>query len=273
MTYVRYTGEMVGWLRENYPLMSNAEVMDAFEARFGVRPSPSGLASKCNALGIRKPRKEWTAEEVEWFVSYVPGHSEPEISAEHERLFGEPLTESQIGNAKTRYGVKSGTHGGRFQKGMVPYNKGRKWDEFMSPEGQARSLGTCYKEGNMPHNALDKPVGCERVDSKDGYVWVKVAERPSRQDCNDNWRLRHHLAWEEANGPVPPSTMIVFADHDKRNFDPNNLVAVPRDLWVRISQMRMEYHDRESLEACMMRARLHRAMGRKRRDVSCQRTS
>ena len=265
MTRLRYTPEMVEWLREWYPQLDNEAVMDAFQARFGVRPGPYGLQSKCSSLGIRKPRKEWTSAEVEWFVSFVPGHTEAEISAEHERLFGEPLTEGQIGNAKARYGVKSGTHGGRFEKGMVPPNKGKRQSEFMSPEAIERTKATRFKKGNMPHNALDKPIGYERVNSKDGYVWVKVAERPSRQDCNDNFRPKHHLVWEEANGPVPPSTMIVFADHDKRNFDPGNLVAVPRNLWCRISQLRMDYWDRESLELCMARARLHAAIGRKRR--------
>lgn len=95
-----------------------------------------------------------------------------------------------------------------------------------------------------------------------------MAERPSRQDCNDNWRMVHHLAWEEANGrPVPPSTMIVFADHDKRNFDPANLVAVPRSLWAIVSRMSMEYSDRETLEACVARAKVHAAISAEKKEL------
>ena len=266
---------MVEWLREWYPLLDNDAVLDRFEHEFGVRPSPSGLQSKCSSLGIRKPRMEWTDERARWFVSFVPGHTESEISAEHERLFGEPLTEGQIGNAKTRYGVRSGTNGGRFAKGHVPSNKGMSWaEQGRSPEACAASLRTCFQKGEVrdrPDGWL-KPVGHERVDSKDGYTWVKV--RDSRTDgiqrnCpghhNENYRLKHHVVWEEHNGPIPPSTMIVFADRDRRNFDPDNLVAVPRRLWSVISHMKMDYGDRESLEACMARARLHSAMARKRK--------
>lgn len=101
------------------------------------------------------------------------------------------------------------------------------------------------------------------VDAKDGYVWVKVKDTPQAQvpgSFNDNFRLLHHVVWERANGrPVPPHTMIVFADRDKRNFDPGNLVAVPRDLWTFISLRSIKYYDAESLRTAMAVARLDRA--------------
>lgn len=263
MTYLRYAPEMVAWLREWYPKLDNEAVMGAFEAEFGVRPSPSGLQSKCSSLGIRKPVKRWTEEEARWFVRYVPGHSESEISAEHERLFGDPLTESQIANAKTRFGVKSGTVGGRFVKGQTPPNKGKMQTEFMTPEGIERTKATRFKKGDVPHNAKGGYVGRERV-GKDGYIQVQVST--GLQDGpNRNFRMKHHVVWEEHNGPIPPHTMIVFADRDKRNFDPGNLVAVPRRLLAVISRMGMAYCDRETLEACMARAELHSAISRKRK--------
>lgn len=218
---------------------------------------------------------KWTPERIAWFVKYVPGHSEREISAEHERLFGFPLTESQIGNAKTRFHVRSGTFGGRFEKGQVPANKGKRWADFMSPDGQARSRATQFKKGEV-HGAEGhvKPIGYERIDAKDGYVWVKVKDTPQAQvpgSFNDNFRLKHHVVWEQANGPIPPHTMIVFADRDKRNFDPANLVAVPRDLWGVISRQKWAYHDAESLGSCIALAKLGRAVyAKKKRPRFCR---
>ena len=198
----------------------------------------------------------WTDERVAWFVGFVPGHSESEISAEHERVFGVPLTKSQIGNAKTKFGVKSGTVGGRFEKGCAGGFKSEEHRRAFMEAGKA----TRYRKGNLPHNAY-QPIGTERIDSKDGYVWVKVAERKTDpKSAHDNWRQKHHLVWEEANGePVPPHTMIVFADHDKRNFNPSNLVAVPRDLWSVIHRRDLDYWDAESLELCMSIAKVDRA--------------
>lgn len=256
--------------------MHGFRLLDAFAAEFGWMPTMGALATRAHDFGLRKPRKEWTAAEVEWFVSFVPGHTESEISAEHERLFGEPLSESQIGSAKTRYGVRSGTHGGRFQKGQASWNKGMRQCDFMSAESIERTKATRFRKGEVRDrpDGWIKPIGHERVDAKDGYVWVKVMD--SRTDgiqpkvpgqFNRNYRLKHHVVWERENGPVPPSTMIVFADHDKRNFEPDNLVAVPRELWSVMSRMGMAYHDRESLAACMARARLHRAIAEKKRSV------
>lgn len=205
----------------------------------------------------------WTEEMREWFRAFAPGHSEREIAASFQDEFGIPLNRSQVKNAKQRFDAKSKKVGGRFKKGHVPANKGKTWDEFMSPEGQANSRKTQFKTGEIhgPQGHV-KPVGYERV-SKDGYIEVKVADGiQARPNCN--YRPKHHVVWEEANGPIPPHTMIVFADKDKRNFDPGNLVAVDRSIWSTISSKGLAYADRESLEACVNLVSLKRAVYAKR---------
>lgn len=108
----------------------------------------------------------------------------------------------------------------------------------------------------MPRNGY-QPIGTERVEARDGYVYVKIAERKiDPKSAHDNWKPKHHLVWEQHNGPIPPSTQIVFADHDKRNFDPCNLVAVPRNLWATISRDGISYCDAESLRTAMNIAKL-----------------
>lgn len=259
------------WLEERYPSTPSRRLLDAFEAEFGRRPSAGTVYAHMSDKGIRSAvrRLEWTDEQRAFFREVVPGHTEAEISAAFAERFGTPLTEGQIGAAKTRLGVRSGTHGGRFEKGNAPHNKGRTWDEQGIPaESQERMRATCFKPGHVPDrpDGWVKPVGFERV-SKDGYVEVKV--RDSRESgpqpqvpgsFNCNYRMKHHVEWERANGrPVPPSTMIVFADGDTRNFDPGNLVAVPRDLWAVISRRGIPYWDAESLAAAQNVARLVRA--------------
>lgn len=197
----------------------------------------------------------WTDEKKGWFKAFVPGHTESEIRQAFLDEFGIELTRSQIKNEKVKLGVKSGTGGGRFGKGHAPANKGKKWGEYGTPEGHERSRATQFKKGeiNGPKGHI-KPVGYERVD-KDGYVQVKVKDG-FQGKANDNYRFKHHVVYEQHFGPIPPSTQIVFADRDKRNFDPDNLVAVDRKLWAVISKSHMGYCDRASLEACMVVARL-----------------
>lgn len=105
------------------------------------------------------------------------------------------------------------------------------------------------------------PVGAERM-GKDGYVMVKVAERPSVPQTKDNWRLRHHLVWEEANGrPVPDGHVVMFADGDKRNFDPANLVAVPRRYVCQLNNPGLpSCSDAATLGACIALCDMHAAL-------------
>ena len=255
----RKTPEEVAWLLENAPLHRQDETLRLFAERFGWAPSKASLASWMCGRGIKPPNSpmRWSADMDAYFREIVPGRSEVEIAELFEARFGVVLAPGKIGNRKTRLGIRSGTAGGRFEPGHVPANKGRTWDEIgIPPEAQERSRSTCFKAGDEPPNGRKVPVGTERV-SKDGYVEVKVKRFSDRPCANKCWRLKHRVVWEKANGrPVPPSSMIVFADRDNRNFDPANLVCVTRAEWATICKLGLAYRDRESLEAAMLTARL-----------------
>lgn len=270
-----WTAEEEAWLREAYPHVHNAELARMHAEMFPDRPRRTAKAINSRAKVwklhkaddfVRKPPTFWTPEKDEWFRSFVPGHHEAEISAEHERVYGTPLTPSQIGNRKAKLGVQSGTDGWQFRRGQTAWNKGMSWDEQgRSAESRARSLATCFKPGEV-HVApsREREVGFERVDD-DGFTWVKV--RDSRVDGlqrqepgrhNENYRLKHHIVYERAHGPIPEGCNVVFADRDKTNFDPENLVAVPRRLWT-IIQRRLDYWDADSLRTAMLVAELDSA--------------
>ena len=206
----------------------------------------------------------WTDAERARLAEVAPGRSHDEIRAIMTDEFGDHFGGKRISAALKRYGIRTGLTG-HFEKGSVPFNKGKSWADYGTPEGHERSRATCFKKGEVQDrpDGWIKPVGYERVDAKDGYVWVKVKDTLQANvpgSFNDNFRLKHHVVWEQAHGePVPPSTMIVFADHDKRNFDPANLVAVPRSLWAVITHRHLAYRDAESLGAAMNVARLDRA--------------
>ena len=72
----------------------------------------------------------------------------------------------------------------------------------------------------MPHTT--KPVGYERI-TKDGYIEVKIKMRPSHPDCNDNFKAKHRIVWEEANGPIPKGYKLTFLDGNKQNCSLENL--------------------------------------------------
>lgn len=108
---------------------------------------------------------------------------------------------------------------GRIQPGHVPFNKGKK----------APGTGhkpTQFKKGNRPANYM--PVGSERINT-DGYVDVKIAD-PNK------WVQVHLLIWEAVNGPIPVGHVVIFADANKLNTRPDNLVLVSRGQLARLNQ-------------------------------------
>ena len=104
-----------------------------------------------------------------------------------------------------------------FQTGIIPFTKGKTWDDFMSEAAQEKSRKTTFKKGNRPLNW--KPVGSERVDVKDGYVLVKTEEP-------NIWRPKHYVEWEKVNGKVPEGKRFIFLDGDRTNCSPENLILV-----------------------------------------------
>jgi len=111
----------------------------------------------------------------------------------------------------------------RFKKGQISHNKGKKWNEYMSEEGQKNSLKTCFKKGNIPHN--HKPVGTERI-TKYEYVEVKITEP-------NVWEIKHRLVWEQHNGKIPKGFNIQFKDRNPKNCAIENLYMIDRNNQVR----------------------------------------
>lgn len=103
----------------------------------------------------------------------------------------------------------------RFQKGLVPWNKGMK-----GLQAGGRAKETQFGKGHMPHNWV--PVGTYRVS--DGYLYKKMTDTRSRHD----WKLVHVMLWEEHNGPVPKGLILCFRDGIKSHITLDNLELLTR---------------------------------------------
>lgn len=219
------------WLERNYPTMTDIHsLLDAHESEFGWRPTKTAVYVKANRLGIRKKpvsnhdgRAErtvrWSREpEMEtWMLEHDHGQRSDQLSHEFRERFGFGLCRSQITAFRS-------SHGTRTRAGH---------------------------SGGRPR----VPVGTERLSS-DGYIIVKYREDPIVPTSKDNWKLKHVLVWEEHNGPLPDGHMVFFADGNKRNFDAENLVAVPRRLVGVMNGLGVKWHDRDTLIAVMMMAEI-----------------
>ena len=265
---MRYTDEQRAFIRENYADMTNAELAEAYNDRFGegsigqnslrVFASHEGLRKSKEAFSRRS--RKYTDEQLEWLREFIPGHSWDEISSSFEETFGKSLGKAAIKNLKVRLRVNSGTKGG-FRIGHVPHNKGKTWDELgYSEETKRKMLATTFKEGEVSGAA--KECVRELLDTReyDGYIQIKVSPR-DRRDSKDDWISYAKFVWMQRNGrDWPEGHRPVFIDRDNRNFDPDNIAPVPEDAYMIVATGSggIEWHDRETLETAIIHARLVR---------------
>ncbi|MEJ5143958.1 HNH endonuclease signature motif containing protein [Sphingobacterium sp. MYb388] len=111
----------------------------------------------------------------------------------------------------------------QIKRGNTPPNKGKKLEDFMSPETIEKFKKNTYRKGNIPHNAyneIGKIVTRQKTDGTERYKYI----------CLElgKWQLYQHYVWEKNKGPIPIGNLIRFIDGDSMNCDINNLECVTK---------------------------------------------
>ena len=184
----------------------------------------------------------WKDEYTEYMHEICPGRLTPEVTRLLNEKFGTNYTKTQIGGVRKRLGLQVGNvfknkllnkeqHDyfsnnqqdsgltGRFEKGQIPFNKGKKFPDRPRNSGQ-------FKKGNKPPNYL--PVGTINFTT-DGYPKEKIAD-PNK------WVLKHRKVWEDNFGPIPEGYSVCFLDGDKTNYDISNLILLSNEELARMNQ-------------------------------------
>lgn len=175
-------------------------------------------------------RKLWTSQEIDFVRRRYPHVDAHKLAAFLGRTYSSVVGKARdIKVCKTKaykqhQAKRLLTVGAayRFKKGMVPKNKGKKLEEFMSPEAIEASKKTRFKKGNIPHNTkesngiiVDRVYGNGRIYK---YIRLGVA----------NWVPLHHHVWEQANGPIPDNHAVIFLDNNTENCNLKNLKCVSK---------------------------------------------
>lgn len=114
-----------------------------------------------------------------------------------------------------RHIVEARAEQSRFKMGHLSHNKGKRLEDFMSPEGIEKFKSTSFKPGHTPSNS--KYDGHQRI-TKDGYIEVRV--------CKGNYQLKQRLVWQQNNGPIPKGHVVTFKDGNKQNTALSNLKLI-----------------------------------------------
>ena len=193
-------------------------------------------------------RKLFTEEQEKYLKEIYLDKFNQDIADMINEKFSTNFNVVHIIKAKYRLGLKSGyiktrPNKGQFVKGQKPI--------YILPKGTRLSPNTEFKKGNKPHNW--KPLGSERICSKDGYILVKVADGQLQK----NWKAKHKVIWEEHNGPIPKGHAVVFLDRDITNVNIDNLALVTRSELLIINRQKLMTKDRELSKSGIMIAKLH----------------
>lgn len=167
-----------------------------------------------------------TQQQIDNIIERYPNTSTAELAAEFGLTIGAiyriankySLRKTREYVVETARKTSSEQFNGRFQKGHVPKNKGKKIAEYMSPEGLKKFRETQFQKGGYPWN--HKQIGYERK-SAHGYIEVKVAE-PNK------FKMKHRIEWEKVNGPIPRGFNIQFKDGNRLNCNLENLYIISR---------------------------------------------
>lgn len=210
-----WTPEMLNRLREQYPTAD----LDTLAKELGV--TKNAVKTKAVVIGVKRASRfwVWSEERTKRLIELYPEHTNREIA----EVLGVSESSVSIQAFDLRLFKSEDFHrrkreAGMFKKGCAPPNKGKKWDEFMSPQGQENSRKTTFKKGNIPPN--HRQVGSERI-TRDGYIEIKIQEP-------NVFKLKHRIIWEEHNGPIPKGYNIQFRDKNPLNCSIDNLYMISR---------------------------------------------
>ena len=196
--------------------------------KYRVKIDDKEFAGKDKKTGAMVGHK-YTPEEHSFLREYIPGHTYKEIVEAYNKKFDEPITKSRLKGYMGNHKINNGLTG-QFKKGHVPANKGT------HPPTVGRMGETQFKKGGLPHNT--KPIGYERL-SRDGYIEVKIAMRPSDTKTGKNFVAKHRLVWESAYGPVPKGYNVTFLDGDKTNCDIKNLALITKAEHLQMTRLNL----------------------------------
>lgn len=173
----------------------------------------------------------YTADEMAWLEAnraMMIGDYHRAFTAAFQRA---DISAQNLHSLRKRKGWRTGRTG-CFAKGQEPVNKGKR-----CPPGTGgrhpNARRTQFQKGNISHTY--RGPGHERIDTKDGYVVLIVAETTPWSGAATRPVHKHRYLWEQANGPLPEGHVLKCLDGDKTNTAPSNWEAVPRAILPRLN--------------------------------------
>ena len=239
-----YTKEELQFFYDYIPGHTQKEVVIEFEKRFNKKITESKVRSlkinrkirSCTPKGSPKGESLLFPRRIREFIrANNKGRTCKEITELVNTICETNYTPDQIHDLRVRMGIKSGLTG-RFEKGHVSHNKGKKGLHITGCEK------TWFKKGHRPVNKVE--IGAEAITTN-GYIKVKVAE-PNK------WRFKSTILWEYYNGPIPEGCLVTYKDGNRLNCVIDNLILETKQEHIIMNNKKLRSSNPEITEASLM---------------------
>ena len=191
-----YSDEELEFLKANCKML-RAELHAQFQEKFDRKLTLAAINSVCKRNGWYSGRRtkggSHYAPEVLQFLSEHRDMPRKELVEAVNAKFDLAMTYDAVTNLCVRRGFSS-----------------KRTGRFGEHDGWRKA-----------HETNEKPIGYETKPDARGRVYVKIGQ-PSQ------YKLKHHVIYEEFFGRLPDHYIIKFKDGDDTNFDLDNLIAIHR---------------------------------------------
>ena len=271
MANVVYTKEMLVFLKKTYKKLRGRQLTAAFNAEFGTDKKYSTIRATMTRYRLYSGRPKgsskgenirlFTPDQVQFIRDQYKKQPIKDVLEAVNTTYGLQIRLQQLKTFVKNQNILSGRTG-CFPKGNVPHNTGT--------VGLMKKNSGSFIAGQRPPNW--QPIGHERICSKDGYVYIKVAERsPYRSQSTSGWyRHKHVVLWETHNGPVPEGHVIRFIDGDNTHIDIDNFMLVSKGENARLNKIYFNEQPKEVKPALLAIVKLEQAVLEKSRNATCK---
>lgn len=118
-----------------------------------------------------------------------------------------------------------------------------------------KQISSYYRKHGLKSGVASRyvPIGT-LIFRKGEWYYEKVADGPN---SNENWKSKHIMVWEEANGPVPEGHMVIFLDGDRRHYQLENLALCPYDVGLEMNHKNLRFDNAQLTETGMLIAKVN----------------
>lgn len=231
-----WTSIDIDTLRRLYPTMSTYDVAKRMGKGYVAVRSKAKVLKLKKVDGFVRSPKALTSNEKQLIRKHYLTHTYRQVA----KMIGRG--ESTVRTWMTKLGLKGKANGGRFQKGSVPWTKGKEM-----PPGWGGS--TRFRKGQLPKNTkTDGYISVRHNKNRRPYLYIRIKQR--------HWRELHRVLWEKTMGPIPKGYNVQFKDGNQMNCVPSNLYLINRH--NQIKQNTIHRYPPEVKELIRLSAKLKR---------------